>query len=165
MVGCLDVDTVALRECLARLRRERRPFFLCRAELERIAQWKLEEQYGRDRRLLERLTDELVKPVSMAAFLVRDSDPDVETRVRLDVLMSLPGVGIGIASAILALTLPETHCVVDFRGWREIFKEDREQFTVQQYLQYLHEVQGLAARLGCCTQEVDLALWQLSRSR
>ena len=31
----------------------------------------------------------------------------------------------GIASATLALMTPDDYCVIDFRGWRALFSEER----------------------------------------
>ena len=143
----------------------RKPFFLLRDELDKIADWKLMGQYDRTRRHLEKLTDALVKPVTKAAFQVSDSDFNVETSVRLDVLGSLPGIRIGVASATLALTFPETYCVIDFRGWRALFSEDRtgQTFSVKHYLKYVHEVRCLAEELDRQPQEVDFALWEFDK--
>ena len=83
----------------------------------------------------------------------------------MDALRSLPGIGIGVGSATLALTLPERYCVIDFRGWRALFSRDRRTFGLGHYLDYVHEVSRLATELGRHPQEVDLALWELDKLR
>ncbi|MCO5194427.1 MAG: hypothetical protein M9930_14235 [Anaerolineae bacterium] len=46
-----------------------------------------------------------------------------------------------------------------------VFGEDRCQFGVKQYQQYLDVIRPMAAELGWQVQEVDLAIWQLDRDR
>ena len=71
----------------------------------------------------------------------------------------------GIASATLALTTPDDYCVIDFRGWRALFSEERKQFTEGQYLRYRAGVRCLADQLGWSVQDTDHALWDLDRSQ
>ena len=46
-----------------------------------------------------------------------------------------------------------------------VFGEDRCQFGVKQYQQYLDVIRPMAAQLSWQVQEVDLAIWQLDRDR
>jgi hypothetical protein len=85
--------------------------------------------------------------------------------IRLGLLLALPGVGVPVASAVLALTEPQQYCVVDFRGWRTVFGEERESFSIADYLRYRAEVARLAADLGWPVQEADLAIWEYDRRR
>ena len=78
-------------------------------------------------------------------------------------LTELSGVGIGVASAILALVDPEHYCVIDFRGWRAAFGEMRRSFSTRDYNKYLSEVRRLAEVLGWTPQETDLAIWEYDR--
>jgi 2C-methyl-D-erythritol 2,4-cyclodiphosphate synthase len=72
-------------------------------------------------------------------------------------------VGVPVASAILALVFPEKYSVIDFRGWRQVFGEERTTFSVSDYRRYLTEIQKLAQELGWIVQEVDLAIWEYDR--
>jgi hypothetical protein len=54
---------------------------------------------------------------------------------------------------------PDRYCVIDFRGWRALFKEDQRLFDVVHYNRYLREVRRLATELAWPVQEVDLAIW------
>ena len=73
------------------------------------------------------------------------------------------GVALPGASAVLALTEPQRYCVVDFRGWRAVFGEDRKSFSIRDYWRYRSEVARIAADLGSPVQEVDLAIWEYDR--
>jgi len=101
--------------------------------------------------------------VTRAAFEIAKPDRNYEATVRIGILTALPGVGVPVASAILALTDPDRYCVIDFRGWRAVFDEDRRVFSVRNYRDYLAEVDRLAGQLKWPVQETDLALWEYDR--
>lgn len=163
----LDIaETRELKQHIARALRLRAPYaFLGLDDFRRIARWKLGRQLGRVRPL-EQLTEGLVRSVTRTAFHLhadhKRSDA-VAASVCVGVLTSLPGVGVGVASAVLALTFPDDYCVVDFRGWRALFGEDRRTFTTTQYLAYRAAVDCMAHLLDWSVQETDHALWELDR--
>jgi hypothetical protein len=105
------------------------------------------------------------RAVTEAVFKIADPDVRYESVVRLGLLAALPGVGVPVATAVLALANPERHCVIDFRGWRAAFDEERTAFSVSHYLRYREEVARLAADLGWSVQETDLAIWEYDRRR
>jgi hypothetical protein len=118
-------DTVLIKDELARLRRKRSPFYLTKEELDKILHWKLRGQYGRLNHLLSANSDELIQKVTGLALSVEHPDADYELELRFKILTCLRGVGVPVASAILALIYPETNAVIDFRGWRQIFGENK----------------------------------------
>ena len=155
--------TEDLKDHVRRLRRERTPFFLTADDLERVFRWKLGTQYGRQKKLRDTNTESAYRAVTAAAFAIREPDAHYEAELRLGILTSLRGVGLGVASAILAVAEPDRYCVVDFRGWRAVFGEDRRSFDLEHYKKYLKAIRALAAQLGWPVQEVDLAVWEYDR--
>ena len=113
----LDIaETRELKQYIARALRHRAPYaFLGLDDFRRIARWKLGRQLGRVRSL-EQLTESLVRSVTRAAFHLhadhKRSDA-VAASVCVGVLTSLPGIGVPVASAVLALTFPDDYCVVE----------------------------------------------------
>ncbi len=103
--------------------------------------------------------------LTQSAFLVAEADPDYEAELKLGILTSLRGVAVPVASAILALVEPDRYCVIDFRGWRAIFDEDKRGFTISDYKRYLAAIRELAEQLGWPVQEVDLAVWEYDRRK
>ena len=77
----------------------------------------------------------------------------------------MPGVGTGVASAIMALSFPDTYGVVDFRVWKVVFGESKTTFTTDEYIKYLNELWGCAERLGLEPQVVDFLAWRYWESR
>lgn len=158
-------ETEALKAEFRKRRKERSPFFLTAEELDRVFRWKLRSQYGRPERHRARNSDAAYRAVTEAAFKIVESDLAYECTVRLGLLVSLPGVGVPVASAVLALTDPHRYCVIDFRGWRSVFGEDRRAFSITDYLRYRTELARIAADLGWPVQEADLAIWEYDRRR
>lgn len=148
---------------LQAVRERRQPFYLTAKELERVFEWKLRSQYGRQATERARNSDDVYTAVTRAAFEVEGSDWNYEATVRIGVLSALPGVGVPVASAIVALAEPDRYCVIDFRGWRAVFGTDRRIFSVANYRHYVAEVDRLARELGWPVQETDLALWEYDR--
>lgn len=148
-----------LKTEFARKRQEQVPFYLTAVELESILRWKLRGQYDRQARRRRANTDALIRAITRCAFEVSHPDPAYELELRVGILMSLRGVGVPVASAVLALVRPDQYAVIDFRGWRQLFGEERHSFTIGDYRRYLARVRALARRLDWPPQEVDLAIW------
>lgn len=160
-----DYDrTEYLKGQFAKLRQERVPLYLTLDEFDKILRWELRGQYGRQRESRNVNTDGVIRTVTMAALsLPHPVDDDYETELRVGVLCALRGVGVPVASAILALVFPEKYAVIDFRGWRQVFGEEKTTFSVSDYKRYLREVRRLALELGWSVQEVELAIWKYDR--
>ena len=156
-------ETERLKREFRLLRETRFPFFLDAAELEPIFKWKLGSQYKRG--LWQRSTNSnsAYRIATRATFEVQEEDFDYEIELRFGFLTSLRGVGIPVASAILALVEPSKYCVIDFRGWRLVFGERRDSFGIGHYKRYLGRVRELSIDLGWSPQETDLAIWELDR--
>jgi hypothetical protein len=145
------------------MKRERHPLYSTLDEFDQVLRWKLRGQYGRQEEQRKANADDVVRVVTGAALSIEHPDKDYETELRLGMLCTLRGVGVPGTSAILALVFPERYAVIDFRGWRQVFGEDRTGFSVSDYQRYLREIQTLAQELGWPVQEVDLAIWEYDR--
>lgn len=161
----IDFDeTEQLISKLAQLRRERKDFFLTKAEFDEILRWKLRGQYGRQRALRASNTDELIRAITGLALTIKHSDKNYELELRVRLLCALRGIGVPVASAVLAMVYPQEYAVIDFRVWRQIFDEERSVFSVANYRRYMREIRGLARELGWTVQAVDLAIWEYDRN-
>jgi hypothetical protein len=124
-------DAQNLMNRLRRLREDRVPFELGSTDLDLILRWKLRGQYGRNQLDRTENSDAVYRSVTRAVFEVEDRGSEHEARVRLGLLSALPGVRVGIASAVLALAGPNPYCVIDFRGWRAIYGQEIREFRFQ----------------------------------
>jgi len=145
-----DADLAAtehLKARLARARDKRVPFYLGREEFLEICHWQLGDQFARAARLLESSSDRRIKRITQLAFAVKDKDADFELGARLAILRLLPGVGLGVASAILGLCNPKRFAPLDARAWQAVLDDKRGASEVADYQRYL-------ARLGELESEV-----------
>lgn len=159
------VEAETIKAAFRARRSERHPFFLTGEELNQVFQWKLRGAHERTAFQRDRNTEFAYRAVTEAVFRIVGPDTEYESVVRLGLLSALAGVGVPLASAVLALTEPDRYCVVDRRGWRAIFGKERESFTPFDYVHYLGEVARLAAELGWPIQETDAAVREYDRRR
>ncbi len=157
-------QTQKLKAKLAQIRQARQPVYLTAVELEELLEWKLGQQLGRQRAIRAANTDEIVRAVTGLALTITHPDREYELELRVNVLCALRGVGVPVASAVLALVFPEEYAVIDFRGWRQVFDADQTTFFVSDYQKYMREIRRLAVELGWAAQEVDYAIWEYDRS-
>jgi len=160
----IDFDeTQRLKAELAQLLVKRDPFFLTAVEFDEILKWKLRAQHARQQARRAANTDEVIRSVTGLALTISHSDKDYELELRVGILCALRGVGVPVASAVLALVFPEEYAVIDSRGWRQVFDQEKTTFSVCDYKRYLDEIRRLSHQLGWSPQEVDLAIWEYDR--
>lgn len=129
-------------------------------EMERILRWKLGRQYGRTVSHRELNGNDLIISISEFAFNITHEDRIYQDELRISAITLLRGVGVGVASAVWALTYPDEYCVFD-RLVKNTFLPDDNRDDISLYtLEYLSSVRGAAERLQLSPQKIDLALWQ-----
>lgn len=157
-----SLDTEKLISDIQKLKEERQEFYLTFYEFERILRWKLTSQFGRQKKIREKNTDSNVRIITKAAFAVNHTEKNFEIALKLKILTTLTGVEIPVASAILTLCYPELYSVIDFRNWRQIYNTDKKKtnYTVKEYIDYLHKIRDYANNYGITPQQMDIAIWQ-----
>ena len=155
-------ETKRLTSYFSQLQKERCPFYLTLDELQEILKWKLRRQFHRQKTKRESNTNENVIAITKAAFSITHSDKDFETSLKLKLLCTLTGVEVPVASAILTLCFPTEYSVIDFRNWRQIYKDDkpRTTYSIKEYLTYLKTIKQCAREFEVTPQEIDIAIWQ-----
>ncbi len=149
-----DRNTIALIREFAKARRRG---YLTKAELEKVCAWKS----PRVMKHVKRNSPARVRDVTRVAFS-RTSELD-----RIKTLVTLRGVGIPTASAILTFTDPKHYAVIDIRGWQLLHAmkavEANERglgLTPEQWIEFLEIVRSHARRLGVTPRDVQRALFQ-----
>ena len=130
------------------------------ATFEAVLDWKLRKQRNRTKKLRSCLTADLVRHITTCVAQVKHKDEKIEREIKLRVLCALPGVGLGVATAILTLAHPKDYGIIDFRAWKVLYGEDKRVFTVGDYAKYLADLRKIAVELGCDAQEADFLLWE-----
>jgi len=119
-----------------------------------IVRWKSARALSR----AERNAPAAVEQMTRAAF---NADDEV-TRVLH--LVSLEGVGVPVASALLHFAFPETYPILDFRALHSLGDmRRRTQYSPAFWSNYVKRCQDLADRAGVTIRDLDKALWQDSR--
>jgi hypothetical protein len=124
-----------------------------------VLDWKLGRQRKRTDKHRRGNAAELIRELTGAFWRVQHCDPDKLLKIKLSVLQSIPGVGIGVASTILTLSDPAHFAIIDFRNWEVLYSEEKHGFSVSEYKKYLVDVRNLASQLNCDVQEIDFVLW------
>lgn len=152
-----------MKKKLSSIRVQRSPLYLTSNELEEISLWRLRYLHERGRLSWDTNTDEIVRSVTQLAFSITHPDKDYKIELRLGILCSLHGVGVLVASTLLALTFPDEYAMIDARGWRQVFGKSKHTFFIRDYKLYLKAVKSLSLELGWPVLDVDLAIWEYDR--
>ncbi|WP_159007486.1 hypothetical protein [Bradyrhizobium sp. S69] len=83
-------------------------------------------------------------------------------RRSIGTLIKLSGVGIPVASAIMAAIFPEQFTIIDFRALDALSAEDYSTTSVKKYLDYVEYCTKLADDWDMSLRELDRALWKWS---
>jgi hypothetical protein len=155
-------ETKRLIAKLDGLKRTKTPYSLNIDNFDEILHWKLRRQYSRQERNIQLNTDELVRKVTTYAFSVSGVDDRDTIRLMLKALIILHGVQIPVASAIMTLCFPDKYCVIDFRGWRQVYGKVKKygNYSIREYIDYWSKITNVALKFGVMPQEVDMSLWQ-----
>ncbi len=156
-------ETQRLLALFQALRTDRHPFYLDEQEFDRILRWKLRGQYGRGAEVRHHNTDQIIRTITESVFRIQHENDDYETKMRIGILSTIPGVSIPVASSVLTLVEPTKYTVIDFRVWRQMFDEDKRAFSYNEYARYRSRVISLAVELDWTPQEVDAAIWEYDR--
>ena len=153
-----DPSTAALMRDLAAVRQ--RGYF-SRGQFVRMCRWKS----PRARHAFEANTPARIRAVSRRVLASRDE------RERMELLTSLRGVGVPIASAILTLLDPRRYGVLDIRAWQLLFalgnvtaNRRGHAFTIAQWQEYLTALRHHARRLHTSARAVEYTLFTAHRN-
>lgn len=139
--------------------KKKEEIYLTSIELDEIIKWKLDRQYFRSAKSRMVNTDDVVIPVTRAAFSVKSADREYEISTKISLLSSLKGVATPLASAILAIVQPEKFAIIDSVLWLAIYDEERSTFSAKDYIKFLGFIEKLAAMSKLEVQEAEFALW------
>jgi len=146
--------TAALIDALRGVRL--RGSFTC-AEFRAMCRWKS----PRARLLWEKNSAARIRAVSGAVLDTRNE------RTRMELLTSLTGVGVPMASAILTLIDPRRYGVLDIRAWQLLFaihsvdaNRRGQGFTIAQWLEFLTALRHHARRHDVSARTIEYTLFR-----
>lgn len=152
-----DTDTADL---VAFLREARQRKYLTKSELERICRWKS----PRALRLIRANSHHRIRAATQAALKTKSE------RRRLEALVSLHGVSVPMASAILMLLHPRRYGVIDIRVWQLLValetvkgNERGTNFTFANWYRFLVIIRYFARHFGVPARDIERTLFQVHR--
>jgi len=150
----------ATADLIRRLRHVKREGEFSRTDFLEMCRWKS----PRAIRHYERNSAATIRRVSRALLATRSE------RKRVELLTSLDGVSVPMASAILTLIDPERYGVLDIRVWQLLFAIDSVRknphgrgFTSIHWHQYLRQLRYHAKDLGVPARTVERTLFEYHR--
>jgi hypothetical protein len=148
-----DVKTAAL---IRELRNARLRGYLTRAELEKVCRWKS----PRAIHLIRHNSVARVQAATRQALATRSE------RRRLQALMTLKGVSVPMASAILMLLQPRRYGVIDIRVWQVLYAMDAVTkkssgvgFNFNNWYQFLMIIRYFAKKFRVGARDVERSLF------
>jgi len=126
----------------------------------KVLDWKLQKQKSQIEKIISGSPDSLIKTITFCYNKTDHPNSELNIKIKMHVLLSIPWIGIGIASAIMALHEPQLYGTIDLRSWSNLFHEDRKTFSMNHYMKYLGSIRELANQAECDVQEIDYILWK-----
>lgn len=115
---------------------------------------------------ISRAVEKNIKKITKEAFFLANKDEIEKAIVKLK---ELDGVGIPIASTILAMKYPEKYCIIDRKVIKQLHKEDEwlkhesgPKYTKDPkvYVEYLKIMRENAKKCGKCLREYEVELYE-----
>jgi len=134
--------------------------YLDKEDLIRIVKWKFQGRLtGRQQRLLRLigpLESSFIQDISSLAFKTKDDE------IRLKLLMIVKGVGVALASVILAFYDPQQYGVLDIHAWRGLFGEEpKDLFTNMKHaLFFFDKLRDISARVNLPCRDIEKAIFK-----
>jgi len=148
-----DSKTAAL---ILELQQARVRGYLTRNDLEKVCRWKS----ARAIHLIKRNSIARIRTVTRLALATRSE------RRRLEALITLDGVSVPMASAILTLLDPRRYGVIDIRAWQLLYalgevakKSSGVGFTFKNWYQFLVKLRYFAKKLGVNARDIERSLF------
>ena len=111
--------------------------------------------------LRENDTDEVLFRLSSARRMCKDQ----YWMAALDLLVGLRGINYPTATALLAMLLPDSFPIIDFRAWRSCTGELRTNFDARRTRTYVESCMFWSSELALDLRKLDRALWRLDDER
>jgi hypothetical protein len=130
--------------------------YLSREHLESVIRWKTLAQGGRAAALtesLKRVSDEEIVLVTNAGLSID------HLRTQIEVLSSVPGIGVGVATAALGFVYPESHVVVDYTTYNGVFGAETQSISQKQAVELIQKLRAEYGDSEHTLREIDRALF------
>lgn len=143
-------------ELIRQLKPARKRGYIEPEELQAVCRWKA----PRAIQLIKSNKPQKIRAVTKAAFSTRSE------KKRITLLISLKGVSIPMASALLMLLNPKRYGVIDIRVWQLMYalgtvskNSNGVRFTFKNWYQFLMVIRHFAKKCGVTARDVERTLF------
>ena len=126
----------------------------------KILNWRLEKE-SQAQKIINSTPADFLKNITHCYYKTDYPHDELKIKIKMHILLSIPWIGIGIASAIMALHEPHLYGTIDVRSWSSLFQQHKKTLAMNDYMKYLETIRPLAEKAGCDVQEIDYILWKL----
>ena len=147
-------------ELIRELRTARKRGYLTRTELERVCYWKSPRAIW----LIRENSPYLIRKRTGYAFATRSE------RKKLDLLTSLKGVSVPMASAVLTLHYPKRYGVIDTRVWELLYTQGTVAtnprgtgFCFNEWYRFLVIIRYFANKLQVKARDIERTLFKIHK--
>ncbi len=151
------------RNLIDKLRHVKSKGYFTKSEFLEMCKWKDERQLRRS--YWKANTEKEIDSISKQIFATDDECK------RITLLDRLKGVGIPVASAILALTDPQAYGVIDKRVWQVLYLYGEVNYnpegtglSVGHWIDYLPEIRQWASEFGVYTRNIERSLFEYHKT-
>ena len=148
-------------ELMYELKPARKRGFLLKSELEKICKWKS----PRAIQLIKSNTEKKIIEKTEAAFKTRSE------RTKMELLTSLNGVSVPMASSILMLLNPKRYGVIDIRVWELLYKigtmksnPKGTNFKFNEWYRYLVIIRHFAKKIDVTVRDIERTLFYVHQN-
>jgi len=132
--------------------------YLSFKNFKKILEWKYEGQDNRVEKILALSPVSLIESITRCYSEIDHPNEDLKTRIKTYILLGIPWIGIGMASAIMGLHEPDKYAGIDKSIRATIFQEEVRTLQAKDYLPYLKRIKEIAGQLDCDLQETEYLL-------
>lgn len=120
---------------------------------QQILNWKFPEQEHKVDKIIEACPASLLKTISKCYHEIQYPDTEMEMRIKLHTLLSIPWIGFGISTSIMAFHFPDKFASIDQVIWFHLYRKNKSTFSIKEYIKYLDDLSSLTKALDCNYQE------------
>lgn len=153
-------ESPGTQKIIKKLNGVKRKSFFAKRELILVCNWKSPRVIHQ---IMRNRPDTVIK-ITGRAFAA----PNEEGKMKI--LITLHGVGIPMASAMLMLSYPNSYGVIDIRVWKLLYEAgivktnaNGTGFTVNRWIEYLSVLRCFAGQYGVNTRDIERTLFEIHK--
>lgn len=113
--------------------------FLSHHTFFKILEFRSDSNNSQMKKIINSFDEKLLKSITECYNNI-EYDDILKYRIKLHILTSIPWIGIGVASSILALHESDKFCLLNNRTWSKLYSKEKKSISVTDYERYVAEI-------------------------